>query len=57
MSREYTNKLYNMMDEGLIDPESIVEMCLSYMSEDDVRGMMEANELLLGEEDEDDENP
>lgn len=56
MSREYTNKLFNMMDEGLINPESIVEMCLSYMSEDDVRGMMEANELLLGDEDEDDED-
>lgn len=56
MSREYTNKLFNMMDEGLINPESIVEMCLSYMSEDDVRGMMEANELLLEDEDEDGED-
>lgn len=54
MSREYTNKLYNMMDEGLVDAEFIVEMCLSYMSEYDVRDMMAKNDLIS--EDEDDED-
>lgn len=39
-----------MMDEGLVDAESIVEMCLSYMSEDDVRDMMEKNDLISDDE-------
>jgi hypothetical protein len=40
-----------MMDEGLVVPQSIAEMCLAYMSEDDVADMMRANDLL-GDEDE-----
>jgi hypothetical protein len=45
-----------MMDEGLVVPQSIAEMCLAYMSEDDVADMMRANDLL-DEEDEDDGQP
>jgi hypothetical protein len=65
MSREYTNKLLEMIDEGLLDPMMVVTMAVGWMSEDDVREMMEANELLgyaeklLGytEEDEDEYEP
>jgi len=42
-----------MMDEGLISAESVAEMALAYMSEDDVADMMRANDILLDEEDED----
>ncbi len=35
--REYTSKLIAMMDEGLISAESVAEMALAYMSEDDVK--------------------
>ena len=53
MAREYTNKLYDMIDEGLVSNELIVICCLKYMSEDDVKGMMEANELIFDEEEDD----
>ena len=51
-SRQYTRKLLEMMDEGLLDPQTLVLACVNYMSEDDVQGMMRANDMLL-EEDED----
>jgi hypothetical protein len=41
-----------MIDDGVMDAKSIAEMCLAYMSEDDVEDMMRANDLLP-EEDED----
>jgi hypothetical protein len=50
--REYTTKLLEMMDEGLISAEAVAEMALAYMSEDDVKDMCRANDLL-DEEDED----
>jgi hypothetical protein len=54
--REYTSKLIAMMDEGLISAEAVAEMALAYMSEDDVKDMCLANDLLIGEDyDEDDE--
>ena len=51
--REATNKLIDMMDEGLISAEAVAQMALAYMSEDDVADMMRANDIL-DEEDEDD---
>jgi hypothetical protein len=54
--REYTSKLIAMMDEGLISAEAVAEMALAYMSEDDVKDMCLANDLLIGEDyDEDDD--
>jgi hypothetical protein len=43
-----------MMDEGVITAQSVAEMALSYMSEDDVADMMRCNDIL-DEEDEDEE--
>ena len=51
--REYTTKLLEMMDEGLITAESVAEMALAYMSEDDVKDMMLANDIVDEDEDED----
>ncbi len=48
--REYTSKLIAMMDEGLISTEAVAEMALAFMSEDDVKEMCLANDLLLGED-------
>lgn len=50
--RKYTTKLIEMMDEGLISAEAVAEMALAYMSEDDVKDMCRANDIL-DEEDED----
>jgi len=54
MVREYTNKLIDMIDNGLVSEEFVITCCLKYMSEDDVKDMMECNELL--EDDNEDEN-
>jgi len=56
MTREYTTKLLEMMDEGLISAEAVAEMALAYMSEDDVKDMMLANDIV-DYEDEDDGQP
>ena len=53
--REYTTKLLEMMDEGLISGQAIAEMALAYMSEDDVADMMRANDILDEEDDEEDD--
>jgi hypothetical protein len=50
--RTQTNKLIDMMDEGLISHAAVAEMALAYMSEDDVADMMRANDIL--EEDDED---
>lgn len=46
MIRKYTNLLLEMLDDGLLDRDLVIEACVKYMSEDDVRGMMEVNELI-----------
>jgi hypothetical protein len=54
-TRKATNKILEMIDEGLLSPTSVVTMCLKWMSEDDVAEMAEANELFEeAEEDEED---
>lgn len=55
-TRKATNKILEMIDEGLLSPTSVVEMCLKWMSEDDVAAMAEANELFEEDEDEEDED-
>jgi len=52
--RTQTTRLLEMMDEGVITAQSVAEMALSYMSEDDVADMMRCNDIL-DEEDEDEE--
>jgi len=49
--RTQTNKLIEMMDEGLITPQFVAEMALAYMSEDDVADMMRCNDILDEEDD------
>lgn len=34
-----------LVEDGLVDAESLLECALKYMSHDDVRGMLDANEL------------
>ena len=35
----------DLVEQGLVSPQLLLEACLSYMSWDDVRGMLDANEL------------
>ena len=55
MTREATNRLYEMVEEGILTWEQIAEAALCYMSEDDVADMAHANEFVLNEEDEDED--
>ena len=58
MTREYTTKLLDAIEQGLLSPQAVVEMAVSYMSEDEVHDMMRINDLLYyldAEEDEDED--
>ena len=53
-TRKATNKVLEMVDEGMLNPRDILVMALKWMSEDEVKAMCEANEINLEEEQEDD---
>ncbi len=55
MTRQYTNQLLEMIEDGLLDKGTVIDACLSYMSESDVQDMMESNDFIEAEEDEDEE--
>jgi hypothetical protein len=48
MVRQYTNKLLEMLEDGILDWEIVCRNCLAFMSEDDVA-------YILGLVDEEDE--
>jgi hypothetical protein len=52
MSREYTNRLLEMVEDGLLDRDNVIMACVKYMSESDVQDMMECNEFIDSEEEE-----
>jgi hypothetical protein len=55
-TRPATNRLIDMMDEGLIDARAVADMALSWLSESSVHEMMLANDLVEEEpEDEEEE--
>jgi len=43
--RQFTCALLEAIDDGVIDPSLVVRMCVSYMSEADVKDMMWMNEI------------
>ena len=56
--REYTNRLLEMIEEDMLDPIKVVEMCLNYMSEDEVKDMCQSNDLsdyMFDSDDDDDD--
>ena len=57
--REWTNKVCEAVDEGILDARAVMDMCLSYMSEWDVEDMCRVNDLkeyLDPEADEEDDD-
>ena len=52
--RPSTTRLLEMMDEGLIDPRTVADMALSWLSQSSVHEMMLANDLV---EDEPEDEP
>lgn len=53
MSCKYTNKLLEMIDEGLLNKDDVILACVKYMSEDEVKDMMECNEFIEQVEEDD----
>ena len=51
MAREYTNRILEEIEEGILDAEYVLTACLKYMSEDEVRDMAESNDFFYEEED------
>ena len=51
-SRKMTNKILVAVEEGGLDSQEMLEMCLNYMSEADVVDMCESNDLFEEEEEE-----
>ena len=49
-ARAATNKLLELIEEGVLTSEQVLSCALSYMSEADVKDMAECNELLEEEE-------
>jgi len=51
-------RLYELLDQGMITHEQVVDMCMGFMSESEVEDMLDANELSERfEEDDDDGQP
>ena len=53
--REYTNKIIEMVDEGLIDRDMLIRDLLNYMSESEVENFYD--QYYGQDEDEDDGQP
>ena len=52
-TREYSAKLLDMVEEGILDKDAVICAMINYMSESDVRNMMEVNEFISDDDDED----
>lgn len=55
MARAFTNQLLEMVDDGILDQGMVLEACLKWMSEDNVREMMFANGFTEDNDDWDEE--
>ena len=53
--REYTNKVLEAIEEGLLDRDLVIMACLKYMSEDEVAAMAHANEFFPDEDEEEED--
>ena len=53
--RQATNRVLEMVEEGILDKDTVIMSCLKYMSEDDVADMAHSNEFFMTTNDEEDE--
>ncbi len=54
--RQATDKILEMVDDGILDKDMVIMACLKYMSEDDVADMAHCNEFFLNEDDEEEDD-
>jgi hypothetical protein len=55
-TRQATERVLQLVEDGLLDRDTVIMACLKYMSEDDVADMAHANEFFYEDEDCDDES-
>jgi len=49
-TRQYTDAFLEMVQDGILDKDTVILACLKYMSDDEVRDMAEANGFFPEEE-------
>lgn len=49
-TRKYTNGLLQMVEEGWVDKDYVIQVLSMYMSDDEVRDCMKLNEIKTIEE-------
>ena len=54
--RQATNRVLEMVEEGVLDKDTVIMSCLKYMSEDDVADMAYCNEFFYDDEESDDDD-
>jgi hypothetical protein len=55
MTRQATNRILEMVEEGVIDRDTVIMACVKYMSEDDVADMCHINDFFYDEDEEDED--
>ena len=50
MPRQATNKLLELIEEGILNRDTVIMACVKYMSEDDVADMCRCNEFFADED-------
>jgi hypothetical protein len=53
-ARKATNKILVMIEEGVLNKDTVINACLKYMSEADVADMAHANEFFEDDSDDSD---
>ena len=51
-TRAYTRALLDMVDQGVVDRDSLIQDLLGWMSEAEVEDFCRTNDYITGEEDE-----
>lgn len=51
-TRQATEHILELVEDGLLDKDTVIMACLKYMSEDEVADMARINEFFYGDEDE-----
>ena len=46
-AREATNRLLELIEEGVLDKDYVIMSCVKFMSENDVKEMCHDNDILL----------
>ena len=49
-TRQSTERILEMVEDGILDRDTVIMACLKYMSEDDVADMAHANEFFLSDD-------